>query len=58
MRSQGDFVAELKKLNTIVSIVPPSRTGYVQICNSFINKKIKELISELEEIYYDQNEAE
>ena len=58
MRSQGDFVIELKKLNTIVLIVPLSRTGYVQIYNSFTNKKIKELISELEEIYYNQNEAE
>ena len=58
VRSQGDFIAELKKLNTTVSIVPPGGTGYVQMCDGFTNKKIKELISELEEIHYDQNEAE
>jgi hypothetical protein len=26
-------------------MVPPSKTGYVQVCNSFANKKIKKLIS-------------
>jgi hypothetical protein len=41
-----------------VLIVPSGGTGYVQVCNSFANKKIKELISEQEEIHYDQYEAE
>jgi hypothetical protein len=39
-------------------MVPPGGTGYVQVCDGFANKKIKELISELEEIHYDQHEAE
>jgi hypothetical protein len=38
-------------------MVPPGATGYVQVCDGFPNKKIKKLISEREEIYYDQNEA-
>ena len=28
-RAQDDFISELKKLNTTVSIVPPGGTGYV-----------------------------
>jgi bacterioferritin-associated ferredoxin len=34
-------------------MVPFGGTGYVQVCNGFANKKIKELISEQEEIHYD-----
>ena len=33
-------------------------TGYIQVYNRFTNKKIKELISEIEEAYYDLYEAE
>ena len=58
MKGQQDFVTELKKLNTTISMIPPGGTGYVQVCNSFTNKKIKELISEIEEAYYDLYEAE
>jgi bacterioferritin-associated ferredoxin len=35
-------------------MVPPDATGYVQVCNGFANKKIKELISKQEEMHYDQ----
>jgi hypothetical protein len=58
IQAQEDFVAELKKLNTTVSMVPSGGTGYVQVCDGFANKKIKELISKQEEIHYDQYEAE
>ena len=49
---------ELKKLNCTISIVPAGGTGYVQVLDGFANKKIKELISEMEEIHYDQHEEE
>jgi hypothetical protein len=52
-KAQDDFIAELKKLNTTVSMVPAGATGYVQVLDGFCNRKIKELISELEEIHYD-----
>jgi hypothetical protein len=39
-------------------MVPPSGTGYVQVCDGFANKKIKELITKREELYYDLNEAQ
>jgi hypothetical protein len=51
-------VEELKKLNTTVSMVPPGATGYVQVLDSFANKKIKKLIQEQEEAYYDKHKAE
>lgn len=57
-KAQDDFIAELKKLNTTVSMVPAGGTGYVQVCDGFANKKIKELISEMEEAHYDLHEAE
>lgn len=56
--AQDDFHTELKKLNTTVSMVPPGGTGYVQVCDGFANKKMKELIAEQEEIHYDNHEAE
>ena len=45
-------------MNTIVSMIPAGRTGYVQVYDSFTNKKIKELISEIEEAHYNLYEAE
>ena len=39
-------------------MIPAGGTGYVQVCDRFANKKIKELISEIEEAYYDLYEAE
>ena len=44
-QAEEDFVIKLKKLNIMISIVPPDVTSYVQVYNSFPNKKIKELIS-------------
>jgi hypothetical protein len=39
-------------------MVPSGATGYVQVCDGFPNKKMKELISEREEIHYDLHEDE
>ena len=39
-------------------MVPPSGTGYIQVLDSFYNKKIKDLIWEQEEVFYDIYEAE
>ena len=58
VKAQDDFVAELKKINTTISMVPPGGTGYVQVYDGFANKKIKELISKREELYYDLNKAQ
>jgi hypothetical protein len=57
-QAEEDFVGELKKLNTTISMVPPGATGYVQVCDGFPNRKMKELISEREEIHYDLHEDE
>jgi hypothetical protein len=32
-------------------------TGYVQVCDGFANKKIKELITKRKELYYNLNKA-
>jgi hypothetical protein len=60
MRDENDFVEEFKKLNTTISIVPAGGTGYMQVLDGFINKKIKEfeLIQEEEEIHYNLYETE
>jgi hypothetical protein len=39
-------------------MIPAGGTSYVQVCNGFANKKIKKLISQMEEAYYDLHEAE
>jgi hypothetical protein len=39
-------------------MVPANKTGYVQVCDSFANKKIKELISKIEEAYYNLHKTE
>ena len=39
-------------------MIPASGTGYIQVCDSFTNRKIKELISVMEEAHYDLYEAE
>jgi hypothetical protein len=41
----------------MISIIPPSGTGYVQVCNTIANKRLKELIAEAEEAYYDLHES-
>ena len=56
LKVQEDFITELKKLNCMILMVSAGATGYVQVCNRFTNRKIKEVISEREEIYYDQYE--
>ena len=58
VKAQDDFITELKKLNTTVLMILAGGTGYVQVCDGFANKKIKELISEMEEAHYDLYEAE
>ena len=55
---EEDFVTELKKLNCTISIVPPGATGYVQVLDGFANRKIKQLIREEEEAFYDDHEDE
>ena len=55
-KAEGDFIAELKKLNCTISMIPTGGTGYVQVCDGFVNRKIKELISEQEEAHYDLHE--
>jgi hypothetical protein len=57
-RAQDDFISELKKLNTTVSMILAGATGYVQVCDGFANRKIKELILAMEEAHYDLHEAE
>jgi hypothetical protein len=39
-------------------MIPAGGTSYVQVCDGFANKKIKELISAMEEAHYDLYSAE
>jgi hypothetical protein len=57
-KAQEDFVAELKKLNCTISMIPPGGTGYVQVCDTTANQLIKKFISESEEAHYDSHEME
>ena len=55
---EEDFVTELKKLNYMISIVPPGTTSYIQVLDGFMNRKIKQLIREEEEAFYDDHKDE
>jgi hypothetical protein len=57
-KAQEDFVAELKKLNITISMIPEGGTGYLQVLDLAVNKLIKTLIRECEEAHYDLHEAE
>jgi hypothetical protein len=39
-------------------MIPPSGTGYVQVCNTTANQLIKKFILESEEAYYDLHKIE
>ena len=58
IKTEKDFITELKKLNCIISMIPPGATGYIQVLDGFVNKLIKKLIQESEETYYDLHKAE
>ena len=42
----------------MISIVPPGTTSYIQVLDGFMNRKIKQLIREEEEAFYDDHKDE
>jgi hypothetical protein len=57
-QDDDDFVAELKKLNVTVSMIPGGGTGYVQVVDLLVNRLFKDILCEQEEAHYDLHEAE
>jgi hypothetical protein len=46
----------LKSINCTTSFIPGGTTGFIQVCDTAINKALKDRIEELADIYIDQNE--
>lgn len=46
----------LKSINRTISFIPGGTTGFIQVCDTAINKALKDRIKELVDIYIDQNE--
>jgi hypothetical protein len=57
-QANDNFVAELKKLNVTISMIPGGGTGYVQVLDLLVNRLIKKIISDQEAAHYDIYEDE
>jgi hypothetical protein len=45
-------LAEFKRINCTCSFIPSRTTDFIQVCDVAINKLLKDQISELAEIHY------
>jgi hypothetical protein len=52
----NEVLAEFKRMNCTCSFIPSGTTGFIQVCDVAINKPLKDWISELSEIHYDNHE--
>ena len=48
-------LAKFKQMNCTCSFIPSRTTGFIQVCDVAINKPLKDQISELAEIHYDNH---
>jgi hypothetical protein len=48
-------LAEFKRMNCTCSFIPGGTTGFIQVCDFAINNLLKDQISELAEIHYDNH---
>jgi hypothetical protein len=53
-----EVIAGFKALNCTTSFIPGGTTGFVQVCDTVINRSLKARIEELADQYIDKNERE
>jgi DDE superfamily endonuclease len=53
-----EVIAGFKALNCMTSFIPGGTTGFVQVCDTVINRSLKARIEELADQYIDKNERE
>ena len=53
-----EVIASFKALNCTTSFIPGGTTGFVQVCDTVINRSLKARIEELANQYIDENERE
>jgi hypothetical protein len=49
-------LAKFKRMNCTCSFIPSRTTGFIQVCDVAINKPLKDRISELAKIHYNNHE--
>ena len=52
------MIAGFKALKCTTSFIPGSTTGFVQVCDTVVNRSLKARIEELADQYIDENERE
>jgi hypothetical protein len=53
-----EVIHSFKALKCITSFIPSSTTGFVQVCDTVINRSLKARIEELADQYIDKNERD
>ena len=53
-----EVIAGFKALNCTTSFIPGGTTGFIQVCDTVINRSLKAQIEELADQYIDKNERE
>ena len=53
-----EVIHSFKALKCIISFIPSSTTGFVQVCDTVINRSLKAQIEELADQYIDENERD
>ena len=52
------MITGFKALKCTTLFIPSSTTGFVQVCDTVVNKSLKARIKELADQYIDENEKE
>ena len=53
-----EVIASFKALKCTTSFIPGNTTGFIQVCDTVVNKSLKARIKELADQYIDKNERE
>jgi hypothetical protein len=53
-----EVIASFKALKCTTSFIPGGTTGFIQVCDTVVNKSLKARIEELADQYIDENERE
>jgi hypothetical protein len=53
-----DVITSFKALKCTTLFIPGSTTGFIQVCDTVINKSLKARIEDLAEQYIDENERD
>jgi hypothetical protein len=54
----SEVIVSFKALKYITSFIPGNTTGFVQVCDTVVNRSLKTRIEELADQYIDENERE